>query len=508
MSGRPSSKAHTTNRWPPRAAGASSSRSSRIRRTLMANSLVWRDVDRCAELGDGADVGSTGCVNALSWSADGQTLLAAGDDTRYEICMWTPDTDTAPVPENPYPFKLADTISTGHTANIFSSKFLPGASHMTIASCAGDSQILVYDVERLDRLVAGGLRSQLGELNGMNGPGVRRLLLSVSKINPYLFTVAGTTPYAYLQDRRMVRLMKDEWATGGFAKGGEADQGGKVHCVRRFGLNPNAEEVEENTSGSNVSAGGQELSQEERPEEDAGAESEGPLQASVMPEPTSETSTSPQLSADVRSQSRHVYGTGISAQDLLVSPRLARSNNEDLDMPDGEWNVEEEQTDDAAEPQEGDHDGHDHDGTESDDDDDDDDDDDEMMSADEEELEAILADEEQGLYPAEDESSSPFSTAPVVYPRRIFKGARNVETVKDVTFLGATSDKVGSGSDDGNFFVWDKITGRLEGIWEGDSSVVNVIEQHPSLPLCAVSGIDSTVKVRAVLSSFNHVYSG
>lgn len=90
--------------------------------------------------------------------------------------MWTPDTDTAPAPENPYPFKLADTISTGHTANIFSSKFLPGASHMTIASCAGDSQILVYDVERLDRLVAGGLRSRLGELNGVNGPGVRRLL--------------------------------------------------------------------------------------------------------------------------------------------------------------------------------------------------------------------------------------------------------------------------------------------------------------------------------------------
>jgi hypothetical protein len=34
------------------------------------------------ELGDGVEVGSTGCVNALSWSDDGQTLLAAGDDTR------------------------------------------------------------------------------------------------------------------------------------------------------------------------------------------------------------------------------------------------------------------------------------------------------------------------------------------------------------------------------------------------------------------------------------------
>jgi hypothetical protein len=68
--------------------------------------------------------------------------------------------------------------------------------------------------------------------------------LSVSKINPYLFTVAGTSPYAFLQDRRMVRPMKEEWATGGFA-GGEADQGQKVHCVRRFGLDPHAEEEED-----------------------------------------------------------------------------------------------------------------------------------------------------------------------------------------------------------------------------------------------------------------------
>lgn len=81
-------------------------------------------------------------------------------------------------------------------------------------------------------------------------------------------------------------------------------------------------------------------------------------------------------------------------------------------------------------------------------------------------------------------------------------------------FLGAMSDKVASGSDDGNFFVWDKISGRLEGIWEGDGDTVNgepqclgshvlrtdadgaVMEQHPTLPLVAVSGIDNTIKVR------------
>lgn len=52
-----------------------------------------------------------------------------------------------------------------------------------------------------------------------------------------------------------------------------------------------------------------------------------------------------------------------------------------------------------------------------------------------------------------------------------------------------------SGSDDGNFFIWNKSTGTLHGIYEGDSSVVNMVEGHPTLPLIAVSGIDTTVKV-------------
>lgn len=43
--------------------------------------------------------------------------------------------------------------------------------------------------------------------------------------------------------------------------------------------------------------------------------------------------------------------------------------------------------------------------------------------------------------------------------------------------------------------MWSKAQGKLHGIYEGDESVVNVIEGHPSLPLIAVSGIDTTVKV-------------
>ncbi len=70
-----------------------------------------------------------------------------------------------------------------------------------------------------------------------------------------------------------------------------------------------------------------------------------------------------------------------------------------------------------------------------------------------------------------------------------------------MNFLGPQDEYVVSGSDDGHWFIWDKKTQRLHDILEGDSSVVNVIEGHPHLPLVAVSGIDTTVKVRTASAS-------
>jgi len=70
-----------------------------------------------------------------------------------------------------------------------------------------------------------------------------------------------------------------------------------------------------------------------------------------------------------------------------------------------------------------------------------------------------------------------------------------------VNFLGSNDDLIVSGSDDGNFFIWDKHTAKLNGVYEGDGSIVNIIEGHPSLPLLAVSGLDTTVKVFCSMSS-------
>jgi hypothetical protein len=54
--------------------------------------------------------------------------------------------------------------------------------------------------------------------------------LSVSKMEPWLFAVAGTSDKVYLQDRRMIpRLLRKEW-------GSHIDEetAALTHCVRRF----------------------------------------------------------------------------------------------------------------------------------------------------------------------------------------------------------------------------------------------------------------------------------
>ncbi|THW27389.1 WD40 repeat-like protein [Aureobasidium pullulans] len=68
-------------------------------------------------------------------------------------------------------------------------------------------------------------------------------------------------------------------------------------------------------------------------------------------------------------------------------------------------------------------------------------------------------------------------------------------TVKDVNFFGLDDEYVVSGSDDGNFFIWDRKSGQLVNILEGDGEVVNVVQGHPYEPMMAVSGIDHTIKI-------------
>ncbi|EEB96394.1 hypothetical protein MPER_04480 [Moniliophthora perniciosa FA553] len=72
---------------------------------------------------------------------------------------------------------------------------------------------------------------------------------------------------------------------------------------------------------------------------------------------------------------------------------------------------------------------------------------------------------ENDEYEDEDQYNSPISEAfhpwvPVILPRMRYAGARNIDTAKDANFLGPSDDYVVSGSDDGNWFMWNKSARR------------------------------------------------
>ena len=87
------------------------------------------------------------------------------------------------------------------------------------------------------------------------------------------------------------------------------------------------------------------------------------------------------------------------------------------------------------------------------------------------------------------------SATPCSAPIRRYRGHCNVRTVKDVNYFGPNDEYVVSGSDDGNFFIWDSKTSELVNVLEGDGEVVNVVQGHPYETMMAVSGIDHTIKI-------------
>ncbi|OAC97683.1 hypothetical protein MUCCIDRAFT_116169 [Mucor lusitanicus CBS 277.49] len=83
----------------------------------------------------------------------------------------------------------------------------------------------------------------------------------------------------------------------------------------------------------------------------------------------------------------------------------------------------------------------------------------------------------------------------VVKPRMKYTGHCNIETIKDVDFFGPNDEYIVSGSDGGYLFIWDKKTAKILQILQADQDIVNVAKGHPTLPILAVSGIDSTTKI-------------
>ncbi|CAK7347224.1 unnamed protein product [Dovyalis caffra] len=71
--------------------------------------------------------GHQGCVNSIAWNSKGSLLISGSDDTRMNIWSYTGQ-------------KLLHSIDTGHSANIFCTKFVPETSDELVVSGAGDAE--------------------------------------------------------------------------------------------------------------------------------------------------------------------------------------------------------------------------------------------------------------------------------------------------------------------------------------------------------------------------------
>lgn len=83
---------------------------------------------------------NTSLTDCGSWSSSGTLLASGSDDTYLNIWDYNPSGLAKP-------FTLNTSVSTGHHANIFSVKFMPHSSDRTVVTCAGDSEVRVFDLE-------------------------------------------------------------------------------------------------------------------------------------------------------------------------------------------------------------------------------------------------------------------------------------------------------------------------------------------------------------------------
>lgn len=81
-----------------------------------------------------------------------------------------------------------------------------------------------------------------------------------------------------------------------------------------------------------------------------------------------------------------------------------------------------------------------------------------------------------------------------------YMGHRNNDTIKQVSTMGSESEFVVSGSDCGNIFIWNTITSKLIKLLKGDNiGAINCLNQHPTRPLLASSGLENTSKIWGII---------
>ncbi|KAG8973803.1 hypothetical protein FRC05_008222 [Tulasnella sp. 425] len=529
-------------------------------------------MDRVQVLGDedGSGYGHTGCINALCWSQDGTTLVSSGDDCR--ICIWRPH--ASPQPSNDSSeeelFQTSLTLATGHTNNVFSIKFLPYTADKRIVTCSADRQIRVFDLAKSsgsdDRLRVAGGGSRRCRVKRIVAEDSSDLFLTVSEdhtvrqhdlrtphrcrpdgvcpaplvrlpyslsalasspITPYYFVVAGEASFGHLFDRRMLgRILKAEWGQDISIE----DDDATTRCVRRFGRlkrGPKERKSQTHVTGARMAdSNGHDLllsySADAAYLYDIREAPYEPPQRHHTLLPSNEVTRKPDVSArPSKSIKRRKLSNGTPSPD-----RAAEEEWRGIEDAEGEPDVEDaegsgvgspllaaetdEETQSTTETEDsatGSGEG--------------------SISYTEAALQSLLdaemtdaahivfsEDDDDSDYSPEDEGHAEGAGDTNVEEEDYVREEEENHTVcwdVQLNFLGPNDEYITSGSDDGHFFVWKKENAELVGIWDGDGSVVNVIEDRPavhSYSMIAVSGIDNTVKLFAPTAGpereFNH----
>ncbi|XP_051922653.1 WD and tetratricopeptide repeats protein 1 isoform X1 [Hippocampus zosterae] len=81
------------------------------------------------------------------------------------------------------------------------------------------------------------------------------------------------------------------------------------------------------------------------------------------------------------------------------------------------------------------------------------------------------------------------------YKHRYCGHCNTTTDIKEANFFGSKGQYIVSGSDDGSFFIWEKETTNLVRIMQGDESIVNCLQPHPTSCFLASSGIDPVVRL-------------
>ncbi|XP_073845069.1 WD and tetratricopeptide repeats 1 [Musca autumnalis] len=81
------------------------------------------------------------------------------------------------------------------------------------------------------------------------------------------------------------------------------------------------------------------------------------------------------------------------------------------------------------------------------------------------------------------------------YKERFVGHCNTTTDIKEANYFGYDGQYIVAGSDDGNFFIWERKSGNIHSIYKADSAIVNCVLPHPELCLMATSGIDHDIKI-------------